>query len=73
MFLGKAQSVDSSGASKAPHVPAPPPIAPPTPAPTTNGAAPPTKGRGALLSSITTFKKNNLKAAQTNDRSGPKV
>lgn len=73
IFPGKAQSVDSHGISSTPKVPAPPKGPPPPPAATSNGAPPQTKGRGALLSSITSFKKNNLKATEINDRSGPKV
>jgi len=45
-----------------------PPQPPPTPPVTTN-----TTGRSALLSSITSFSKNNLKKADTVDKSGPLV
>lgn len=65
--------MDSYGASKVPSAPAPPTVPPPAPAATSNGPPPSTKGRGALLSSISSFKKNNLKVTQTNDRSAPKV
>ncbi|XP_046840763.1 PX domain-containing protein kinase-like protein [Xenia sp. Carnegie-2017] len=75
--IRKAQSVDSSRTSNFPSVPPPPPLVPsPPPAASTNGptgAPTKNKGRGALLSSITSFRKNNLKTTKTNDRSAPKV
>lgn len=70
----KSVSSESSVSSRIPSAPAPPPASPPPPpVASSNGAPPPAKGRGALLSSITSFKKNNLKTAKMNDRSCPKV
>lgn len=66
-------SSEPSASSRVPVVPAPPPAPSPPPVTSTSNAAPPsTKGRGDLLSSITSFKKNNLKEAKTDDRSVPK-
>ncbi|GFO45019.1 mitochondrial ribonuclease p protein 1 homolog, partial [Plakobranchus ocellatus] len=81
-------STAKSSASSAPPAPPPPsassssaPPPPPPPPPAAAGAAPPppppsassNSSRGALLNSITSFSKNGLKKAVTNDRSAPKV
>ncbi|CAL1544540.1 unnamed protein product [Lymnaea stagnalis] len=63
--------------SVVPPPPPPPPTgAPPPPPPPPAGAPPPPAASGgprsALLSSITSFSKNGLKKAETNDKSKPK-
>ena len=54
--------------------PAPPPPPPTVATSHSRPTSPPTsKGRGALLDSISGFSKGKLKKAETNDRSAPKV
>eukprot|EP00794_Sanderia_malayensis_P006160 gene6160-6870_t len=72
-----SNSTTSSPAAPAPPKSPPPPCPPPAPAPPPaqqQQPAPPSgSGRGQLLNSISGFSKGNLKKANTNDRSGPKL